>query len=553
MSCIAKSKLSIHEAAVLGVMLQLTACLGDASNDTTNNRVVDVSLSLDEQDAAVSDRSQGADQASDESVGQRMLKRSRACDRDPRVLLQLVSRETCIGADLFFRETFGGNGRTCGSCHPSAHNFTIDGDFIATLPADDPLFVSEQQEPLAELEIPELLRDFGLVRVNADGFEDPTHKFVMRSVPHTFSLATSIAPPPSVDGKVALDRTSLPPNHRTGWSGDGAPGNGELRDFTDGAVTQHATKSLARVAGSDFVLPTDAERDAITTFIELSTVHLSDPRAEQGRLSYVSGPGRECNDCHHNAGANTVVTDDETNESFLGNFSFDVGTERARVPALADFGVPFDAGFGVRPFDSDGDGIKDAFGNRAFNVPPLIEAADTGPFFHTHASATIEDAIRFYTTDTFGKSLSGAPSPSRPNGGPFVLSEDEIADLGRFLRAINASFNCQLVIARLQAALEINDAYGERFLAVQRGLLKAARSELQDASNDLSGAAALNPEVQSQLLEVRRELDLAIGPGSWSSLYRRLKTKSALARVSAANTALGSGMSFDIGEGTLMF
>src|SRR6185369_9775724 len=41
-----------------------------------------------------------------------------ACSRDPRVTSGLVSAEICAGADIFFRETFGGNGRTCGSCHP---------------------------------------------------------------------------------------------------------------------------------------------------------------------------------------------------------------------------------------------------------------------------------------------------------------------------------------------------------------------------------------------------------------------------------------------------
>ena len=28
------------------------------------------------------------------------------------------------GAELFFEETFNGNGRTCGTCHPASNNFT---------------------------------------------------------------------------------------------------------------------------------------------------------------------------------------------------------------------------------------------------------------------------------------------------------------------------------------------------------------------------------------------------------------------------------------------
>lgn len=30
------------------------------------------------------------------------------------------------GRRIFFNETFAGNGRTCGSCHPADNNFTID-------------------------------------------------------------------------------------------------------------------------------------------------------------------------------------------------------------------------------------------------------------------------------------------------------------------------------------------------------------------------------------------------------------------------------------------
>ncbi|RPH61040.1 MAG: hypothetical protein EHM89_07890, partial [Acidobacteria bacterium] len=47
------------------------------------------------------------------------------------------------GRDLFFKETFGGNGRTCGTCHPAENNFALDAAFIATLPPDHPLFVAE--------------------------------------------------------------------------------------------------------------------------------------------------------------------------------------------------------------------------------------------------------------------------------------------------------------------------------------------------------------------------------------------------------------------------
>ncbi len=484
-----------------------------------------------------------------------------ACEDDPRVLLGLVTLETCTGADLFFRETFDGNDRTCGSCHPAHHNFTIDAEFIATLNHDDPLFVSEYRPELEALELPELLRDHGLVRVNADGFDDLTNKFVMRSVSHTLSLATSVTPPPpGPDPARAIDLTPFPPNHRTGWGGDGAPGNGELLDFTEGAIVQHGTRSLTRALGSDFRLPTEAERAAITSFmfnlgrkneLDLRTVQLTDAAAERGRVSFLSGAARDCSTCHFGAGANTVLLDSQQQIIFV-NFTFDVGTEAARLPVLSELGIPFDGGFGVRPLDRNGDGVTDAFGNGAFNTPPLIEAADTGPFFHTNSAETIEDAIRFYTTPEFGRSpAGGAPALSRPEGGPFDLDDAEIDELGRLLRVLNAAFNLQQAIVRIEALQHIDDAYGRQFPSVQRGLIELTKAEVSDALRVLRDVPDLNTDVQASLTEALCRLnDLVRG-------MRRGRGQAnigrALTLVRSANAALGEGMAFDIGEGTLMF
>lgn len=71
------------------------------------------------------------------------------------------------GREIFFNETFAGNGRTCGSCHPSENNFTIDAAFIATLPDNNPLFVAEFNPDLkTNFENPKLMRMFGLIVEN---------------------------------------------------------------------------------------------------------------------------------------------------------------------------------------------------------------------------------------------------------------------------------------------------------------------------------------------------------------------------------------------------
>ena len=153
------------------------------------------------------------------------------------------------GRNIFFNETFNGNGRTCGTCHPAENNFTIDPKFIATLPENDPLFVAEFVPELKNnFEKPPLMRGFGLILENLDGFDDLPNVFNMRGVPFTLALPTSIE---SRDGP------------RLGWSGDGSPMDGSLRAFAIGAVIQHFTLTTDRIPGLDFRLPTEEELDAL--------------------------------------------------------------------------------------------------------------------------------------------------------------------------------------------------------------------------------------------------------------------------------------------------
>ena len=90
--------------------------------------------------------------------------------------------------------------------------------------------------------------------------DDLENKFVMRGVPHTLGMALSLAPGAPFDG------TTTPPNERTGWSGDGAPSNGTLREFAIGAVTQHFPLTTNRVPGVDFQLPSDEDLDKLEAF-----------------------------------------------------------------------------------------------------------------------------------------------------------------------------------------------------------------------------------------------------------------------------------------------
>jgi mono/diheme cytochrome c family protein len=408
------------------------------------------------------------------------------------------------GRDLFFNETFNGNGRTCGSCHREERNFTIDPAFIATLPKNDALFVAEFNPDLKQnFENPRLMREFGLILENLDGFDDLANKFTMRGVPHVLALRTSVA---------------SPQGPRTGWSGDGAPGDGTLRSFATGAVIQHFTRTLNRVPGVDFRLPTAEELDALEAF-QLSLgrqadlalpLRLRGTVAKRGQDIFLDNRLGKCNVCHGNAGANLAPGN---------NANFNTGVEDLpdQPARLTGEKVPRDDGFG-RP----GDGT--------FNTPPLVEAADTGPFFHNNAIETIEGAVAFYNGQSFNNSPSGKFLASTdPNGVGIRLDGTQVVAVAAFLRVINTLENIRQAIellARSESLGSFDRPEAER-------LLRLAVAETGDSISVLTGSG-LHPEAVQQLVEARRLTERA----GRSVFFRRGLTKEAIEAQEKARALL---------------
>lgn len=398
------------------------------------------------------------------------------------------------GLRLFTQETFGGNGRTCATCHPPTHNFTIDPAYIGTLPADDPLFVAENNPKLRSLERPELLRQDGLISVNVDGFGRPA---VSRSVPHLHGLSQSVKP----------GATPFPGAHMTGWSGDGSPGPGSLRTFAMGAVRQHFTRTIARRACGpatynpdqcDFRMPSEAELNALQEFqlflgrqseINIEPYSSSpgeivfrDWDVEYGKMLFHTVAGGEnlsCASCHRNAGAN-----DQDGNGTL----FDVGANKdPRIPACLDPGkAPGDGGFGrVTQAAASGKAIcgtaKDFnivfTGDNRFNTPSVIEAADTGPFFHNNIVNTIEDAVAFYSDAAFAGSEAA-------KGVAFQFLPDEQQQIAAMLRTLNALDNMNN--SDRFDMLALRGAASQPTLT--KLVIKIAASETKDAIGVLSGS-----------------------------------------------------------------
>ena len=487
--------------------------------------------------------------------------RLEACARDPRVIAGLVSANVCAGADIFFRETFDGNGRTCGSCHPVANNTTLDAPFVTALHQanpSDPLFVFETNPELRELETSDLF-DFATILENVDGFQEPTRRFVSRSVSHVLSMATSIAADPA-------DATANAPLERTGWSGDGAPGDGSLLTFLEGAIKQHFTKHLARQENIDFRLPTAQEAELTRTFqlslgrlneLDLEKVHIEDAEGEDGRRAFLDPARGRCNVCHANAGANFLDTGKNRN--------FDSGIRAGSSVAfltrgVVDNGISLeDGGFGgadVAHPNLENFGIVNAFGDGTFNPPPLIEAADTAPFFHNAfrasdkfgAGGDIDGAVGFYATPAFRDS-PGAKLLDKSFGAPLDLQPLDSAAIARFLRILNGAFNIDIATQRLRAvdtlALRFDDASAE----IQRRLLELAVVELDDALEDLS--TSIYPAAQAELSSAKDELARAIAAVTGAD--RKLRTETALVKCQGARALFGSKIDFVLGSGNLMF
>jgi hypothetical protein len=372
------------------------------------------------------------------------------------------------GAQLFFNETFGGNGRTCGTCHRAEHNLTIDKDFIKGLPQSDPLFVSENNPALAGLEDKTALHDHALIRENLDGFDDPSTA-VLRSVQHTFALGTTNR----ILTAIADVFPDNPPAQRLGWGGDGAPGRGTLHEFGLGAIHQHFPRTLNRKAGTDFRVPTQEELDALEAFqlftgrgklVDASVLVFREQKANDGSRELFS---QGCDGCHRDLRGNP------------DNINLATGVNT--IP----LSLPDDDGFlGDREIDQQGQ----------FNPPPLFEAADTFPFFHNNAAPDLDSAINFYVSDQFLSSPEG-------NNFDFNLPPEVRDQIAAFLRVLNAAENIRQVRKRVT------------FVRNHRGsgntdILTIAMADTQDALNDLA-AQGLNPTARNVLTDVAQTLFIA--------------------------------------------
>ena len=155
--------------------------------------------------------------------------------------------------------------------------------------------------------------------------------------------------------------------------------------------------------------------------------------------------------------------------------------------------LPRDGGFGILPLPNGAFGNTDdlplPFGHvdfEEFNTPPLVEAADTGPFFHNHTVKTLEESIAFYGTQPFQTSFAGPATPVQISSDP---NDSEVQAISAFLRVLNALENIRSCINLAERGRTMPN------LADARDLARLALAESIDATEVLSeGALAKNVE-----------------------------------------------------------
>jgi len=182
--------------------------------------------------------------------------------------------------------------------------------------------------------------------------------------------------------------------------------------------------------------------------------------------------------------------------------------------------IPRDDGFGTP-------------GNGQFNTPPLVEAADTPPFFHNNAAQTVEGAVGFYNSVAFNQSPAGRLLASLDAKGVGIdLDSGQVEAVAAFLRVINALEN----IREGDALLRATSGSGYFAYALNRENLAQAAKEIGDAERALS-QAGLHPQAAARLRESSRLAQWA----GYLGLFGEPLVQRALAQLDAARAELIGG------------
>ncbi len=326
------------------------------------------------------------------------------------------------GKKLFEEETFGGNGRTCATCHNATTGSVSPAEAQARFAANpgDALFRSIDSDDGVGTAYGDLLTD-ATIRVtiplpkNWTLADDPAARSVTfrRAIPSTLNV-------PSLDPILMADGR-----------------NDSLEAQAHGAVNSHYEPGRQ---------PTTAELEAIADHQQTSAFFSSNQvkqyanggatpvlpagntaSEKRGRLWFVTSAAGVCSHCHDGPMLN------QTNQFLAAPFPPGTRFFTAFVSELNKAGNP------VRTFNVDnGDGTTtqvvspdpgralisgNPLDTNFFRIPTLWGSAQTGPWFHDNSARTLDDLAEHYS-DYFAIVLGVG------------LTEQEQADIVAYLRLL---------------------------------------------------------------------------------------------------------------------
>jgi hypothetical protein len=369
------------------------------------------------------------------------------------------------GKKLFERETFGGNGRTCETCHSKV---------TGTLGLADVQQIIDKADPDDRFLLHDALDDDGVgtTRVQTHGTirltiplppwvsmgDDPgaTHVTVFRGIPSTRNT-------PALDPIL---------NH------DGRPAT--IQEQALGAIHDHYQNTVE---------PTSAQLDAIAEFQRTNAHFFSSdalkefaaggpppelppgitPAEQRGRTFLVDAPfdppskNGICALCHSGPMLNTVnqahsdfgggrpppgvrfistgVNHVNSPNNPIRTWIINDGVNPVVTVQSPDIGLLLHPTLVLDPSHPPVPppfAVPRAFFANQFKIPTLWGVKDTAPYFHDNGAKTLRDAVAHYQR-FFNFTQAQDPVGSRSLGGFIVLTDDDVDDIVAYLKLLGSN------------------------------------------------------------------------------------------------------------------
>lgn len=308
-----------------------------------------------------------------------------------------TAQQAVSGKSIFKRGTFGGNGRTCLTCHSEETGTVSLSEAQQRFAADpgDPLFLSLDSDDATGASFNRLL-DYGTVLVTvplAPGVvlaDDPTATSVRleRSIPSTLDTP-ALDPVLMWDGRApTLEAQAL----------------GAMRTHAQATETPSAA-TLGKLAKYERTLFSSTKLEQYANGGPAPTLPLGNTLAEQrGRLFFLDLPFNPpslhgfCGSCHSGPVLNTTNQYNPAQPPGLRFSTALVSDMNVRniPPRTFLFPVPG----GTVPVTTPDPGRALVTGNIAdvnmFKIPSLWNVKNTGPYFHDGSARTLEDVADQY-------------------------------------------------------------------------------------------------------------------------------------------------------------